>query len=81
MHKIMEKLARDNRGQDMIEYALAVGFVCVAIGAIMPGVAAQLSRWTTADFGTEMVRIICAVLAALFLALIMMRRKQGTEEE
>jgi len=36
------KLRRDSRGQDLIEYALMAGFVAVAAGAIMPGVAAQI---------------------------------------
>ena len=30
-------------GQDLIEYALMAGFVAVAAGAIMPGVADQIS--------------------------------------
>ena len=30
-------------GQDLIEYALMAGFVAVAAGAIMPGVASQIS--------------------------------------
>lgn len=30
---------KDKRGQDLIEYALMAGFVAVAAGAIMPGVA------------------------------------------
>ncbi len=34
---------RDRRGQDLIEYALMVGFVAVAAGAIMPGVASSIS--------------------------------------
>ena len=36
-------LWRDTRGQDLIEYALMVGFVAVAAGAIMPGVATSIS--------------------------------------
>jgi len=35
---------RDNRGQDLIEYALMAGFVAVAAGAIMPGVSTNISR-------------------------------------
>ncbi|HEY1760245.1 MAG TPA: hypothetical protein VGG72_33030 [Bryobacteraceae bacterium] len=31
-------------GQDLIEYALMAGFVAVAAGAIMPGVAANISK-------------------------------------
>jgi Flp pilus assembly pilin Flp len=33
---------RDRRGQDLIEYALMAGFVAVAAGAIMPGVASSI---------------------------------------
>ena len=34
---------KDTRGQDLIEYALMAGFVAVAAGAIMPGVASSIS--------------------------------------
>ena len=37
------KLWADKRGQDLIEYALMAGFVAVAAGAIMPGVATSIS--------------------------------------
>ena len=37
------KIWRDTRGQDLIEYALMAGFVAVAAGAIMPGVAASIT--------------------------------------
>jgi pilus assembly protein Flp/PilA len=37
------RLWRDTRGQDLIEYALMAGFVAVAAGAIMPGVANSIS--------------------------------------
>ena len=37
------KLWSDTLGQDLIEYALMAGFVAVAAGAIMPGVAASIS--------------------------------------
>ena len=37
------KLWRDTRGQDLIEYALMAGFVAVAAGAIMPGVASSIN--------------------------------------
>ena len=33
----------DNRGQDLIEYALMAGFVAVAAGAVMPNVATSIS--------------------------------------
>ncbi len=35
---------KDTRGQDLIEYALMAGFVAVAAGAIMPGVATSISQ-------------------------------------
>jgi len=42
--KIMRlKIVTDTRGQDLIEYALMAGFVAVAAGAIMPGVATSIS--------------------------------------
>jgi pilus assembly protein Flp/PilA len=37
------QLLKDTRGQDLIEYALMAGFVAVAAGAIMPGVATSIS--------------------------------------
>ena len=38
------RLLKDTRGQDLIEYALIAGFVAVAAGAIMPGVATSISQ-------------------------------------
>jgi Flp pilus assembly pilin Flp len=35
---------KENKAQDLIEYALMAGFVAVAAGAIMPGVATQISQ-------------------------------------
>jgi pilus assembly protein Flp/PilA len=37
------KIWKDTRGQDLIEYALMAGFVAVAAGATMPGVATSIS--------------------------------------
>ena len=37
------RLWQDTKGQDLIEYALMAGFVAVAAGAIMPGVANSIS--------------------------------------
>ena len=37
------KIWKDTKGQDLIEYALMAGFVAVAAGAIMPGVASSIS--------------------------------------
>ena len=36
------RIMRDTRGQDLIEYALMAGFVAVAAGAIVPGVAGSV---------------------------------------
>jgi len=36
------RIIKDTKGQDLIEYALMAGFVAVAAGAIMPGVATQI---------------------------------------
>jgi len=33
------RILKETKGQDLIEYALMAGFVAVAAGAIMPGVA------------------------------------------
>jgi len=37
------RVVADTRGQDLIEYALMAGFVAVAAGAVMPGVASSIS--------------------------------------
>jgi pilus assembly protein Flp/PilA len=37
------RIWKDTKGQDLIEYALMAGFVAVAAGAVMPGVAASIS--------------------------------------
>jgi Flp pilus assembly pilin Flp len=37
-------LWKETLAQDLIEYALMAGFVAVAAGAIMPGVASSISR-------------------------------------
>ena len=37
------KIWNDTKGQDLVEYALMAGFVAVAAGAIMPGVATSIS--------------------------------------
>ena len=48
MQKVMKYVVRlqiwkDTKGQDLIEYALMAGFVAVAAGAIMPGVASSIN--------------------------------------
>ena len=37
------QILKDTKGQDLIEYALMAGFVAVAAGAIMPGVASSIN--------------------------------------
>ena len=37
------KLAKETRGQDLVEYALMAGFVAVAAGAVMPTVSGSIS--------------------------------------
>ena len=37
------RLCRETRAQDMIEYALMAGFVAVAAGAVLPNVGASIS--------------------------------------
>jgi len=39
----LRTFCRDRRGQDLIEYALLAGFVALAAGTIMPGVATSIS--------------------------------------
>ena len=39
----LQSIVKDTRGQDLIEYALMAGFVAVAAGAIMPGVASSIN--------------------------------------
>lgn len=43
IYNLLLNLKRDTKGQDLIEYALMAGFVAVAAGAIMPGVATSIS--------------------------------------
>jgi len=39
-----EHLRSSTSAQDLVEYALMAGFVAVAAGALMPGVATNISR-------------------------------------
>jgi len=39
----LQTLVKHTKGQDLIEYALMAGFVAVAAGAIMPGVASSIN--------------------------------------
>ena len=44
MRNVLVGIWKDDRGQDLIEYALMAGFVAVAAGAIMPGVSTNISQ-------------------------------------
>jgi len=37
------RIIKDNRGQDLIEYALMAGFVAVSAAALMPNIASSIS--------------------------------------
>jgi Flp pilus assembly pilin Flp len=41
---VIVRIWADTKGQDLIEYALMAGFVAIAAGAIMPGVASSISK-------------------------------------
>lgn len=43
VYSIVNRLAADRQGQDLIEYALMAGLVAVAAGAIMPNVVSTIS--------------------------------------
>jgi pilus assembly protein Flp/PilA len=43
LHFFARNLARNTEGQDLIEYAMMAGFVAVAAGAFMPGIATSVS--------------------------------------
>ncbi len=43
LYSLILKLARDERGQDLVEYALLAGFIAVAAGAILPPIANNIS--------------------------------------
>jgi Flp pilus assembly pilin Flp len=40
---LLSKLRSDSRGQDLIEYALMLGILAVAAGAVLPGVGSSIS--------------------------------------
>ena len=43
LYSLILKLARDERGQDLVEYALLAGFVAVAAGAILPPISDSIT--------------------------------------
>jgi len=40
---LFSRLRHEDRGQDLVEYALLAGFIAVAAGALLPGVSASIS--------------------------------------
>ena len=43
LYFLLKSLARDARGQDLVEYALLAGFIAVAAGALLPGISTSIS--------------------------------------
>ena len=43
LYRLLEDLKRDERAQDMVEYAMLAGFIAVAAGAVLPGIAEEIS--------------------------------------
>ena len=43
LYSFLQRLTRDERGQDMVEYALLAGFIAVAAGALLPGISDDIS--------------------------------------
>lgn len=43
LKRLAIRLIHDNKGQDMVEYALLAGFIAVSAGALLPPVADNIS--------------------------------------
>ncbi|MBI3695021.1 MAG: Flp family type IVb pilin [Acidobacteria bacterium] len=43
LSRLYVALLNDNRGQDLVEYALLAGFIAVAAGALLPGISTSIS--------------------------------------
>ncbi len=43
LYTLILRLARDEEAQDMVEYALLAGFIAVAAGGLLPGIADGIS--------------------------------------
>jgi pilus assembly protein Flp/PilA len=41
---LVSTIWKDERGQDLIEYALMAGFVAVAAGAVVPDIGAKIGK-------------------------------------
>jgi pilus assembly protein Flp/PilA len=44
LYIFLTNLAKDEKGQDMVEYALLAGFIAVAAGAVLPGISTSISQ-------------------------------------
>ncbi len=40
----LQRMLHDERGQDLVEYALLAGFIAVAAGALLPGISTSISK-------------------------------------
>ena len=43
LYRVILSLVKDERGQDMVEYALLAGFIAVAAGAVLPSISNNIS--------------------------------------
>ena len=43
LYVFLNNMVKDERGQDMVEYALLAGFIAVAAGAVLPGISTSIS--------------------------------------
>jgi len=43
LYVLLSRLTREDRGQDLVEYALLAGFIAVAAGALLPGLSSSIS--------------------------------------
>ncbi len=43
IQQLFIRLVNDEKGQDMVEYALLAGFIAVAAGALLPGISTSIS--------------------------------------
>ena len=44
LYVTLQRMLRDERGQDLVEYALLAGFIAVAAGALLPGISGSISK-------------------------------------
>ncbi len=43
LYRLYFALLHEDRGQDLVEYALLAGFIAVAAGALLPGISTSIS--------------------------------------